>query len=58
MAEIVNLKRFKKAKARVESEKAAEANRVAFGRTRAEKEDAKAAAERAARDLDGKKLDE
>ena len=35
--ETVNLRRFRKRKARQEKEKAAEANRVAFGRTKAEK---------------------
>lgn len=45
MAEIVNLKRARKKKARAEKEKKAAANRVAFGRTREEKQ--KSDAERA-----------
>jgi hypothetical protein len=36
-AEIVNLRRARKQKARTEKEREAEANRIAFGRTRAEK---------------------
>ena len=38
MGEVVNLRRARKAKARVESERQADANRLAFGRTRAERE--------------------
>ena len=37
MAEIVNLRQARKRKARAEKEKTAEANRLAFGRTKAEK---------------------
>ncbi|MEX3010041.1 DUF4169 family protein [Hoeflea sp. TYP-13] len=36
-ADLVNLRQFKKRKARQEKEAAAERNRIAFGRTRAEK---------------------
>lgn len=36
-ADLVNLRQFRKRKAREEEEKAAEANRVEFGRTKAEK---------------------
>ncbi|MGE5545340.1 MAG: DUF4169 family protein [Solirubrobacterales bacterium] len=57
MAEIVNLNRFRKAKAKAEARRTAEANRARFGRTKAEKEAVKAAEERAERQLDGKKLD-
>ena len=45
----VNLRAFRKAKARTEAERAAEANRVKFGRTKAEKAAARAEAERAAK---------
>jgi capsule polysaccharide export protein KpsE/RkpR len=38
MAEIINLRRVRKAKARTEAGKAAEANRMAFGRSKAEKQ--------------------
>lgn len=55
MAEIVNLNRARKAKARSEAKTTAAANRAAFGRTKAEKQAATAEAERRARDLDGAK---
>jgi hypothetical protein len=51
-AEIVNLRRARKAKARTEKERGAEANRIAFGRTRAEKEATRAERERADRAVD------
>ena len=38
MADIINLRQARKAKARVEKEKTADANRLAFGRTKAEKQ--------------------
>ncbi|WP_083982747.1 DUF4169 family protein [Devosia soli] len=52
MAEIINLRSARKAKARTEKEAAAEANRIKFGRTKAEKQ--KSAAEKLLAD---KKLD-
>ena len=55
MAEIVNLNRARKTKARREAETAAAANRALFGRTKAEKQAAKAEAERQRRELDGAK---
>ncbi|WP_296615072.1 DUF4169 family protein [Sphingomonas sp.] len=55
MAEIVNLNRARKAKARGEAGRTAAANRIAYGRTKAEKQAAKAEAERRARELDGMK---
>ena len=55
MAEIVNLNRARKAKARQEAQTTAETNRAAHGRTKAEKQAAKAEAERRARALDGAK---
>lgn len=58
MAEIINLNRWRKAKTREEKNRQAEANRVAFGRTKAEKEAARRQAEQADAALDGKKLDE
>jgi len=58
MAEIVNLNRVRKAKVKTEGRRQAEANRVAFGRTKAAKEADRAAAEKARRDLDGKKIDD
>ena len=57
MAEIVNLKRIRKHKARLERQREAEANRLRFGRTKAEKLADKRASERTGRSLDDKKLD-
>ena len=58
MAEIVNLKRVRKDKARTEREREAEANRLRFGRTKAQKHADEDAQERARRDIDDRKLDE
>jgi hypothetical protein len=52
-AEIVNLRRVRKDKARAEEKRAAEANRAAFGRTKAEKSVTKATNDAAERKLDG-----
>jgi hypothetical protein len=38
MAEVVNLRSFRKRKAREEKEASAQVNRAAFGRTKSEKE--------------------
>lgn len=56
MSDVVNLNRFRKNQLRAEKQRAAEANRVRFGRTKAEREATDAA--KAARDksLDGKKI--
>ena len=56
MAEVVNLRLARKANARAEADKTAAANRAKHGRTKADKARSKAEAERAARDLEGKKL--
>lgn len=58
MAEIVNLNRRRKAKARADKDQQAEANRVAFGRTKAEKLAERQRAERQRTALDGKKLED
>lgn len=58
MAEIVNLNKVRKARAKVEAEETAKANRVRFGRTRQEKEVARQQEDKLSRELDGKKLDE
>jgi hypothetical protein len=58
MAEIVNLNRARKAKARNLAKAQAEANRAAFGRTRAEKQAADDDAARLARTLDGARRDD
>jgi hypothetical protein len=55
VADIVNLNRARKAKARDAAQAIATANRVAHGRTKAEKQAAKAEAERRQRELDGAK---
>jgi hypothetical protein len=55
LANIVNLNRVRKAKARETARDKADANRIAFGRTKAEKSAAALDTERATRDLDGAK---
>ena len=57
MAEIVNLRRARKDKARQQRESEADANRRRFGRTKAEKTADKDARERGQRESDGKKID-
>lgn len=57
MAEIVNLRRARKDKARQQRESEADANRRRFGRTKAAKANDRDASERARRDIDGKKID-
>lgn len=58
MAEIVNLNRWRKAKEKQEKTRQAEVNRVAFGRTKAEKKADRLQAEQDSRALEGKKLDD
>ncbi len=55
MTDPVNLNRFRKARAKADDKARAAENRVAFGRTRAEKALAEARREKAARELDAKK---
>ena len=55
MAEVVNLRRARKERARAEAAKQADANRVAFGRTKAEKTLTAAERDLAARRIDGHK---
>ena len=55
MAEIVNLRRARKAKGRADKEQTAEASRIVHGTPRALRDLAKARAEKAARDLDAHK---
>ncbi|SCX30415.1 hypothetical protein DSM25558_4959 [Agrobacterium sp. DSM 25558] len=54
---VVNLRQFRKQKARDEKEKQAEQNRLTFGRTKAEKNLTSALNDKAARELDQGKLD-
>ena len=56
MAEIVNLRQARKQRARAEKDKAAEQNRLSFGRTKEEKALTQAERDRAARTLDGHRL--
>lgn len=58
MAEIINLKAVKKAKARAEKERAAEVNRARHGRTKDERTRTEAEKDRIDHTLDGAKLDE
>lgn len=55
MAEIVNLKRVRKQKARADAETEGAANRLTHGRTKAERKASKAEQEAADRKLDGHK---
>ena len=57
MAEVINLRRARKAKARDAATAAADANRAAFGRTRAERMSSSAETERTIHILDGAKRD-
>jgi hypothetical protein len=56
-ADIVNLRRVRKAKARTDKEKAAETNRLAFGRTKSEKTATAAERERSVRSIDAHRRD-
>jgi hypothetical protein len=58
MAEIVNLKRVRKDRARREHERDAEANRLRFGRTKTQKAADRDAEERGRRAMDDRKLEE
>ncbi|HEU0096875.1 MAG TPA: DUF4169 family protein [Rhizomicrobium sp.] len=57
MAEIINLKRARKAKNRAEKDKTAQANRVAHGTPKAVKKLAEAQADKADQRLSGHKLE-
>ncbi|CVI61570.1 MULTISPECIES: DUF4169 family protein [Agrobacterium] len=56
-ADIVNLRQFRKQKARSEKEKQAEQNRLSFGRTKTEKNLTAALNEKAERALDQGRLE-
>jgi len=58
MAEIVNLRMARKARARAEKDQQAQANRARFGQTKAERKARQTETERAARELSGKKRDD
>ena len=55
MSTPINLGKVRKARARADKKARADENAVKFGRTKAEKQIAQARAEKAVRDLDGKK---
>jgi len=58
MAELINLRRARKAKAKAEKAKTAEANRIAHGTPKAVRDLAKAKTELAARRLENRRLDD
>lgn len=58
MAEIINLRLARKARARYEAERQAAENRAKFGQTKAQKAIQRADAERQARTLDGARREE
>ncbi|MBO1903454.1 DUF4169 family protein [Microvirga sp. 3-52] len=58
MAEIINLRQARKQKARAEKEARADENRIAFGRTKAEKNLTKAEQDLAKSRLDSHKRDD
>lgn len=58
MGDIVNLNRFRKDRAKADAKATAQANRAAHGRTKAQKSQVEAERARAARLLDGSKLED
>jgi hypothetical protein len=58
MAEIINLRQARKNKARADKETRAAENRIAFGRTKAEKSLTQAERDMAARRIDAHKRDD
>ncbi|HTO33487.1 MAG TPA: DUF4169 family protein [Pararhizobium sp.] len=55
--DIVNLRQFRKQQARTEKDKAAEQNRISFGRTKAEKQLTKTLNDKARKALDQGRLE-
>jgi len=58
VAEIINLNRARKARAKVEAKSAAAGNRAKHGRTRLDRQTAKTERERSSRLLDGAKREQ
>jgi hypothetical protein len=56
MAEIINLRRARKQRARQDAEVQAQQNRITFGRSKAERNLTEAERAKAARELDGHRL--
>lgn len=57
MADVINLRLARKAKARADGARLAETNRAKFGQTRSERQRLRSEAERAERQLDGARRD-
>lgn len=57
MGEVVNLRRARKDRARADADRKADANRIAFGRTKSEKSLTQAERDIAERRIDGHRLD-
>lgn len=57
MAEVVNLNRYRKAKARAEAKNAAPVNRAKHGLSKLERQEIGKERDKLQRDLDGKKID-
>jgi len=58
MGEVVNLNKARKARGKAEAKRAADANRLTFGRTKAERLTTQKERDREAARLDGHRLDE
>ena len=58
MGEVVNLNKARKVRDKAEARRAAEANRLTFGRTKAERQTTQKERDRDTAKLDGHKLDE
>jgi len=57
MADVVNLNKMRKAKARAEDDSRAQANRIKYGRTKAQKDNDRRAEERSVQLHQGKRLE-
>ncbi len=57
MADVVNLNQYRKRRDRREADKTAAANRTRHGRSKAEREKLRRDGDKAAKDLDNKRLD-
>jgi hypothetical protein len=58
MGEVVNLNKARKARDKAEAKRTADANRLTFGRTKAERQTTQMERDRDAAHLEGHKLDE
>jgi len=55
MGDVINLNQARKARAKLQKSREADGNRLRFGRTKAERQRQEAEADKARRDLEGKK---